>query len=55
VADEVRLHVGLRIVDAVADARLRAEVDDAVELGGPGQFLQRWLRLVSRARLRAGS
>ena len=30
-ADEVGLHVGCRVLDAVADAGLGAEVDDAVE------------------------
>src|SRR5574338_565926 len=31
-ADEVRLNIGLRVLEAVADPRLRAEVDDAVEV-----------------------
>ena len=30
-ADQVRLDIGVRILDRIAHARLRAEMDDAVE------------------------
>ena len=40
-ADEVRLDIGGRVLDAVAHAGLRAEVDDAVEPVGVGQRFQR--------------
>ena len=39
--DEVRLCVGFRIGEAVADAGLRAEMHDPVEVGGSSQFFQR--------------
>src|SRR5881398_1522824 len=39
--DEVRLNVRLRVLDAVANARLRPEVDDAVERVGAGERLER--------------
>ena len=32
VADEVGLDIGLRVLEAVADARLRPEMDDAVDV-----------------------
>ena len=41
-ADEVRLHIGLRVLDAVADAGLRAEMDDAFESIGVGKPLKRF-------------
>src|SRR5256885_1588437 len=40
--DEVRLHVGLRIFEAVANARLRAQVDDPVDLDRVGEGLERF-------------
>ena len=40
-ADEVRLDVGAGILEAVANARLRPEVDDAVELDAVGHALER--------------
>src|SRR5438105_15384603 len=39
--DEVGLDVGLRVFQAVADASLRAEVDDTVDLERIGDALQR--------------
>ena len=42
VADEVRLHIGLRVLDAVANARLRAEMDDAFELDAVRKALERF-------------
>lgn len=39
--DEVRLSVGARILERVAHAGLRAEVDDAVELGSVKRFAER--------------
>lgn len=32
-ADEIGLHIGMRVLDGIAHAGLRAEMDDAVELG----------------------
>src|SRR6476659_4966010 len=39
--DQIRLNIGARILQAVADARLRAEVDDAVKLDPVRDALQR--------------
>ena len=41
VTNQVRLHVGGGIFDAVADARLRSKVDDAVEIVARRHFVQR--------------
>ena len=41
-ADEVRLHISLRVLDAVADPRLRAQMDDAFEWIGAGKPLERF-------------
>ena len=40
-ADEVRLDVGARILDRIANARLRAEMDDPVELLAGKRAVQR--------------
>ena len=37
VADEVRLDVGCRVLQAVADAGLRSEMDDAVDVDFVGR------------------
>ena len=39
--DEVRLHIGRGILEAVADARLRPEMDDAVDVHRLGEAVQR--------------
>ena len=39
--DEVRLDVGARVLEAVADAGLRAEMDDPVDVDAVGERLQR--------------
>ena len=41
-ADEVRLHISLRVLDAVADPRLRAQMNDAFELVCVGKPLERF-------------
>src|SRR5215217_6142960 len=40
VTDEVRLNVGLRVFEAVANARLRAEMNDRVQLEAVRKRLQ---------------
>src|SRR3954468_4178679 len=41
-ADEVGLHIGLWVLDAVADPRLRAQMNDVFEVIGVGKALERF-------------